>query len=795
MQFLARWWLALTLVAVLAAATLALGLDFGLWEPQERQLVDKQAPFGGKAVVTPSVEAVCPRVPPKDAPARQFNPEAMRYGRDALSDSDAGRRLPFAILGILTVIFTAGIAMKTVSARAGAIAGLVVLSMPLLILQSRQCTTEIGTACAGAASVYGLIALRSLDRLLFWPGTRIVPAFIETIVGVAALAFGLVLGFWSGGALLGIAVPVGAFAAAGGLGVPTIADIVSLGRNALVAIETKIDPKWGIGRRAWKYRRGDNSPALLATVIAAIALVALVYQIYSLKDPQPGLTPPQRAVMGKAIVATTCWSPALGGAWRADDDLRYIVDSTFEQIAYGTFPWGILGVIAFAALIGNAKTKSIGAITLAWAAASWIGTEVFLRKVGFAMYAGFPAIAIAIGAWIDTVMTERSWRDPARRGMRLLIALFAGIAILNLAKDTQAFTEKISSILIDVTPSTNTAASAVAYPAMSKLLGLPTKAWILILGLGFAVAFAASVVFAGEKRGWQCRLGRIAPAAVLIATVVLAGFWSFGWQPALAQNLSSKSLFDTIMALKKPGDQIAIQGDLGDAPKDYAPEITPEMMSGREPVVQALSRPNRVFAIVPTTELCNIHRDMQSKPYFLLDDRNVRSYLISNRVDGVTDKNPLGKMILHAPPTQISAKPKAPVVWDNKIELLGWDIPTRVHTGQSFTVRMYYKVRAPVGGAWQVLFHFTGPTYFNGDHFPIEKKCETSTWQPGDFIVDEHTVQATSGGYAAGHYDVWTGFFTGTNPNFKNMPISEAPTDMRDKDPTDRIKITSIMVD
>lgn len=44
-----------------------------------------------------------------------------------------------------------------------------------------------------------------------------------------------------------------------------------------------------------------------------------------------------------------------------------------------------------------------------------------------------------------------------------------------------------------------------------------------------------------------------------------------------------------------------------------------------------------------------------------------------------------------------------------------------------------------------------------------------------------------------GPVDVWTGFFTGTNPNFKNMPISEAPGDMRDSN--DRVKITTIVLD
>jgi hypothetical protein len=703
--------------------------------------------------------------------------------------------MPFALLGILLVLATAGIAMRTLGARAGLISALVLLSMPLCVLQARQLTTEIGTATASALIIYGLLALESLETLLFgflFPNTlvppsriRIIPRSLETIVGALALAAGLALGFVSGGALLGIAVPLGAFAAAGALGISTLFDLGRIAINTGVEARGRIIPRWRFAGPVLPYRRALTGPALLATALAAIAIVAIVYQIFTLKDPQPGLVPPQRELFDHAIVANGCWSPALGGAWRADDDLRYIFDSTFEQIAYGTFPWGILAPIAFGALIASddPRKRKIGALTFAWASAAWIGTEIFQRKVGFALYAGFPALAIAIGAWVDGAVNAVA--DPARRGVRLILGAFVGIAVLDLAKDLQSFTEKMTSLLIG--------GDTIAYPTASKLVFVSTRMWLLVGGLTLAVSVATSLAFAGEKKGWQGLVARISPAIALATTIVFAAFWSFGWQPALAQNLSSKVLFDTIESLRKPGDAVLLLGDLGDAPYDYAPKLVPEVVTGREMIVAAMARPNRVFAIAPATELCQLHREIGGKPYFVIDDRNVKSTLLSNKLDGTTDKNPLGTMILHAPPTKIAHKPKSKVVFDNKIELLGWDIPERISTGDHFTVRMYYKILAPVGGAWQVLFHFTGPQYFNGDHFPIDNKCPTSTWQSGDYIVDTHTVVAASGGYSVGAYEVWTGFFTGTNPNFKNMTVSEAPGDMRDKD--DRVKITSIILD
>jgi len=44
-------------------------------------------------------------------------------------------------------------------------------------------------------------------------------------------------------------------------------------------------------------------------------------------------------------------------------------------------------------------------------------------------------------------------------------------------------------------------------------------------------------------------------------------------------------------------------------------------------------------------------------------------------------------------------------------------------------------------------------------------------------------------------YDVWIGFFTGSNPNWRNMPVTlpEKRSDMRDN--ADRVKITTIGLD
>lgn len=805
MQFLSRqlgrWPVALACVVVLAAAVLLPGLSsFGIWEPQERQLADRVAPRAEvakkqaeampKGPSTPPKDG-CYRIPPPDAYARTLSTRAMKLGRDSISDSDGGRRLPFALLGLLTVLATAGIAMRGGGARAGLVTGLVLLSMPLLVLQSRQLTTEIGTPAGAALTLYGLVALGAGRG---WLG------LVESLVALVSLAAGITIGFVSGGALLGMIVPLGAYAAAYSLGA---AGFAAGGRGiyrGTLWLAGTIRPRFAIGREPRSTpldagRIATHVKSVVATLATAGLLALLVYQIYSLVEPQPGAVPPQRALLGKSIVANGCWSEALGAIWRPDDDLRYPFDSTFEQIAYGTFPWGIIGPIAMIALIASEdrKRRIIGALTLAWAAGAWVATEVFQRKVGFTLYAGFPALALAIGVWVDGMLAARARGEKnALPAGAMLVGLFVGLAVLDLGKDLMSFTERITSLLVG--------SDQIGYPKASRLLFLPTKVWVLVLGVLVAAGFAVAMITWRDdpKRRIFRRVSQIAAAVALAATVLVAAFWSFAWQPVLATHLSSKAMFDTYKELREQGDQLVIMGDMGDAPHDYAPDAKPEIVTTRDQIVAAIGRPNRVFAIAPQTELCQLHREIGGKPYFVIDDRNVRSLLLSNKVDGTTDKNPLRTTILHEEPKQIPSRPKARVVFDGRIELLGWSIPNRVDRGDRFELKLFYKVLQPVGGNWRVLMHFDGSLRFNGDHDPIKGRCATATWQPGDYIVDTHTVTAGGGAFRPGTYEIWTGFFTGTNPNWKNMPVSEAPPDMRDSPGqanTDRVKITTIVLD
>ena len=555
------------------------------------------------------------------------------------------------------------------------------------------------------------------------------------------------------------------------------------------------------GRRAGlAAAAGFASGCLFHTTLAALGLFAvLVDQAYDLGPLQPGT----RQILGRSILATGCYGPWLGGIWQSHDDLRVFYDSSVETIAFGTFPWGLAAPMALAWLLarGGAQRRLGAALCLAWAAAAWIATEAFARKVGFTLYAGFPALALAVALWLDAAL-EQQRGDPDRGAgadhaspttqtqtqtqallFPSLLALFFVLAALTLGKDLQTFPDRLASLLVGD--------DAVKYPAAARWLWIPPRVWVLLLGLCIALATAVWL-WRGPARlaHAAARPGSRPLAVALAATAALAAFWAQVWHPELSRLLSSKGVFATYHALRRPGDRLVVQGNLGNAPRYYA-RGPHQSVTSREEVLAALAAPTRTFVLAPASELCFLHRTAKAGSMVVLDNDNPRTLLLSNRAQGASDRNPLLRSLFPGEPPGIRQRPTSRIVFDDRIELLGWNVPAELPSSQPFEVTLYYKILAPVGGTWRVFQHYDRPGgRFLGDHVPIAGRCPTSDWQAGDYIADRHVVDPGAG--AAGTYELWTGFFTGSAPSWQNMPVTQAPADARD--PEHRVKVATVKI-
>lgn len=121
-------------------------------------------------------------------------------------------------------------------------------------------------------------------------------------------------------------------------------------------------------------------------------------------------------------------------------------------------------------------------------------------------------------------------------------------------------------------------------------------------------------------------------------------------------------------------------------------------------------------------------------------------------------------------PPDVSATPLAPdhplrAIF-GEIELLGYDVQTRVAPGQTLRVALYWRASLPVPVNYKVFVHLSGADeqlLAQDDGLPVDWTYPTTQWQPGETIRDEHLVHipasAARGDYSlhAGLYDAATG--------------------------------------
>jgi hypothetical protein len=190
-----------------------------------------------------------------------------------------------------------------------------------------------------------------------------------------------------------------------------------------------------------------------------------------------------------------------------------------------------------------------------------------------------------------------------------------------------------------------------------------------------------------------------------------------------------------------------------------------------------LRRPERVFIFIGGEELAAIDQATRGGTaggldYYVVDDSNTHFLILSNRLpSGETDRNPLRRFVTTTPPV-----PKTPLVinFDDKLKLLGFELPQEVRRGEDVRVRLYFEVLQPVGGSYKVFLHFDGPgARVNGDHVPLDGKFPTQFWTPGTYVLDEYLLKPDRATQPAGIFQLFFGMFAGD----KRLKVKEGPSD------------------
>jgi hypothetical protein len=664
--------------------------------------------------------------------------------------------------------------------------------MPLYFLQARTMLGDIVSMAAISMSFAGLgIAVFdgpgvSLSRRLAW--------------GLAAL--GLVLGFLSRGALIGVAIPAlgvglawaamwassqrkaelpgdvaGAACLAVGLAAAgtgasalfrTNAGEYSMWLGATIAVQGKFPTfdlvihylghslfpwsafvPFAVGRifRTPPFGDGGEAGEARGTALRLVLLVgsAVAFGVHSMMAPRVGYLAFGAPSLLAAIAAVSIRDFERGAPASRALGIGVAVLTALFLRDYAMFPEK--GLSAFA--VNNPTFP-----------------DSFKDRAG-ALIFGCSAIFVLVVffAWLEERNRPGFRRDDYLAWPRALAKAWGGNLLLGLAV--------VEGVLVLV--------AINAYLAMHVLhakwmapIGLQIRVamlnafWVAPV-LVFAIVWAA-MLMRDAFRWFFDRTGVSRGMATVGAGLVAGGLLSFVYYPALASQLSPKEVFESYQRLHGQGEPLGLLG-IGKTVTYYSSGEAHALGDVNSAFAWLTSSPERRWLAVRNEDLGKLNSLFRGRPGAkqnlpVLDARSSQNMLVSNVLrDKDRNESPYQSYVLDADP---NVAHRVEVNLQDQLLSLGWDVtdgagrPVEyVVPARKYHFRLFYKVLAPVSGEWETFIHIDGfHRRFNGDHKTVNGKYPMNLWQPGDFIVDDSEFSLEPN-FTAGTYNVYYGLFTG----------------------------------
>ena len=125
--------------------------------------------------------------------------------------------------------------------------------------------------------------------------------------------------------------------------------------------------------------------------------------------------------------------------------------------------------------------------------------------------------------------------------------------------------------------------------------------------------------------------------------------------------------------------------------------------------------------------------------------------------------------------------------FDGKIEFVGYQVDkTSVDSGQDVALEYVFKSVEPLEPGWKMLVHVKHERggFKNADHVPAGGSHPVSKWEPGEYVIDKHTVHIP-GTWPSGKARVMIGFYSNEEGR---IPVSAAEAEIDDK----RLVVTTL---
>jgi hypothetical protein len=776
--------------ALIALLSIVLPLGWsGLWAPHELEMADNSrriavALHGAEALRLPGANDSVPTLSELGKGQLPFSSVAIGFQLFGLSDW-AGR-FPLALWALAGMLATYWLVSRLADRVAAAYAAIAMATTPLYFLQARTMLGDGVTlaAIALATSVLGLAvfgppaasASRNARLLLGLVGLLAGFAARGVLLGVAVPALGIGLA-WVIWRLAGNAAPTRANDVTGGvsLGLGLIALGVGvwvlLGKSPALYLEllgaTLDEPaklpthdamlhQLGFGLFPWS----AFAPLALAAVLARdgeadgraalglclIAVVAVALALHGLCAPYVGVLP----FVGTFAVAALS-GLALRDAEQPGRRTRLLALSAAALL------------IVFMFDLRTMPEQSLRPFALEGATFPESFTQPARAWLKYGTIACLGVMLLALGDLPSELPggpgnDSRRWFAWLRgnRGGRLAWTLGA----LALALGALALTARL-------------AARGINVPFREVLEERAEIASFAFLTVPAFVFGPALVLLGRDAAVWLLRwLPLPRPRLGLVAFAGFGLFLSLGYYPALAAQLSPRTVFESFRQRAKPGEPLAVLGQAVTVAPYYAGTDVQAPKSPRTALDFLLEAPDErrwlVFAAKELGALNQLYRQRIAPPRNLpiLDALSSEVLLASNQLlPGESNENPLSIWVTTERPT-----PAHPLDVDlnGQLRCIGWALTDRsgvpvaeALTGEPYDFRIYYEVVASVTGNWKTFIHIDGKgRRHNGDHDTLEGKYPFRFWQKGDFVMDVHHFEFEPY-FAGATYEVYFGLFSG----------------------------------
>jgi len=808
-------------VAGLAVAVIVLGGlgRYGIWDPWELSAADlAQRLANGEAI---------------DVSRPPLGTWLTAQGFSLFGRHEWAGRAMIGLSGLIAVILAYLTTARFAGRRAGVAAAIVAGTSPLFLFNARQ---MLGLAPAFAASAAVFFCAMSA---VFHPGSLRTPArrrVAYQLGWLGGLGISAALATMASGALLGVAPPllaVGATIVARGEVKPPFAERGRAGAAAGVlalALVAGLGTAWAIwadydGFSYWTggVPRGGDPPTW------EIAIERVFHSFA-----------PWSALLPVALAAMLSGAPQTRGSllrFPEENALRIgvvawvafgFLAQTLFSARYGTTTF--IPVVAAAIAVGLFLEDVARARSAFWGSAALVFLFVGLIVRDYRAYPDGPVSGIPVeGIEVPEALATQSIKVWA-----VLLVLFVLGTALTLATDPageHGTLRRDAKWIRERWAEGGASRAKLLYGVLR--LGVPVeliekqwqrgvghRIWLVIIAALLPMVFVIFGLLSVIAEAWMMnsfgsslpvRIGRVALFLPLVAIGLIAltrgalfglakagawriivvlglglavgGYTAFGFQPALSRHFSPREVYDTYQELAAADEPLGEFRVGGRAAAYYVQDRELVELSSQAELLQFLQRDGRVWAAFRADDLASVNRAYRratGEHLFVADARSARMILATNRrVEGRRNENYMAGVVLDEPPANMDRRVN--IDFDGRITLLGYDLElphdTFVGPGEEFTLTWYFQVHAAVPGSYRPFVHIDGSGQrLNGDHDPVDGRYPLRLWEPGDVVVDRHTVRVPAN-YGRGNLTIFMGFYSGDN----RLEVVEGPADEVDR--------------